>query len=58
MLQGVASEQGPPAVVGKADSLAKISTRETTALRQSLEQAFDSEIDTDYNDDRWGPFVE
>lgn len=58
ILKGVASEQGPPAVVGKADSLAKISARETTALRRALEEAFDSEIDADYNDDRWGPFVE
>ncbi|WP_255197233.1 DNA double-strand break repair nuclease NurA [Halorarius litoreus] len=56
VLKGIAVERGPPEAVGKADSLAKIGHRETTALRRSLETAFDSEIETDYNDDRWGAF--
>ncbi len=56
VLKGVAAERGPPEAVGKADSLARIGTRETTALREALEEAFDSEIDADYNDDRWGAF--
>jgi len=58
VLKGVAAERGPPEAVGKADSLARIGTREAAALREALESAFDSEVDTDYDDDRWGAFVE
>jgi hypothetical protein len=58
LLKGIAAERGPPEAVGKADSLARIGSRETAALREALEAAFDSEIDTDYDDDRWGAFVD
>jgi hypothetical protein len=56
VLKGVAAERGPPEAVGKADSLARIGARETTALREALEAAFDSEVDADHDDDRWGAF--
>jgi hypothetical protein len=56
VLKGIAVERGPPEAVGKADSLAKIGQKETSALRRSLEAAFDSEVETDYDDDRWGAF--
>ena len=57
VLKSVAAERGPPLAVAKADQLAKISQRETLALREALERAFDSELDTNYGDDRqakWG----
>ncbi|WP_255148739.1 DNA double-strand break repair nuclease NurA [Halorarius halobius] len=56
VLKGIAAERGPPEAVAKADSLAKIGSEETAALRESLEGSFDSELDTDYDDDRWGAF--
>jgi hypothetical protein len=57
VLTSVATERGPPLAVAKADQLARISRRETVALREALERAFDSELDTNYGDDRqakWG----
>ena len=54
VLKDVAAERGPPPAVAKADSLASISRKETAALRRALEGAFDSELDTTYDDDRWG----
>jgi hypothetical protein len=57
VLTSVATERGPPLAVRKADQLARISRRETAALREALERAFDSELDTNYGDERaakWG----
>ncbi len=57
VLKSVATERGPPLAVRKADQLARISRRETVALREALERAFDSELDTNYGDERaakWG----
>lgn len=57
VLTAVATERGPPLAVRKADQLARISRRETAALREALERAFDSELDTNYGDERaakWG----
>lgn len=56
VLTGVAAERGPPEAVAKADSLARIGADETVALREALEASFDAELDTDYDDDRWGAF--
>ncbi|MFC6834915.1 DNA double-strand break repair nuclease NurA [Halomarina ordinaria] len=56
VLKGVAVERGPPKAVGKADSLAGIGRAETTALRAALERAFETELDTGYDEERWGPF--
>jgi hypothetical protein len=53
-LKDVATERGPPAAVSKADSLASISRSETVALRRALETALDSDMDTGYDDQRWG----
>ncbi|MFB6206653.1 MAG: DNA double-strand break repair nuclease NurA [Haloglomus sp.] len=57
VMKSVATERGPPLAVQKADQLARISRRETVALREALERAFDSELDTNYGDERqakWG----
>jgi hypothetical protein len=54
MLKDVATATGPPAAVAKADSLASISRKETVALRRALEDALDADMDTTYNDERWG----
>ena len=54
MLKDVATAAGPPAAVAKADSLASISRKETVALRRALEDALDADMDTTYNDERWG----
>jgi len=54
VLAGVAVQRGPPEAVAKADALARIGRAETRALQDSLEQTFDSERDTTYDEDRWG----
>ena len=54
VLKDVATARGPPAAVAKADSLASISRKETVALRRALEDALDADMDTTYNDERWG----
>jgi hypothetical protein len=54
VLKDLATERGPPAAVAKADSLASISRKETVALRRALEEALDADMDTTYNDERWG----
>lgn len=57
VLKGVAIEQGPPLAIEKADSLARISQRETRALQDSISQTLDSERDTNYDTKRseqWG----
>jgi hypothetical protein len=57
VLKGVAVERDPPLAIGKADSLAQISQRETRALQDSLSQTLNSERDTNYDTKRteqWG----
>lgn len=54
VLRGVAAERGPPDAVGRADSLARISREETIALVETLEEAFESDRASDYDDIRWG----
>ena len=56
VLKDVALQKGPPLAVAKADRLARIGRGETDALRRALETALDSELDTNYDDDRWGAF--
>lgn len=54
VLKDVAVSRGPPRAVAKADRLARIGRGETDALRRALETTLDSELDTNYDDDRWG----
>jgi len=53
LLSEVAARQGPPQVVAKADELARISRKETRALRDAIGEAFDADRDTGYDDRRW-----
>jgi hypothetical protein len=53
VLAGVAANRGPPPAVAKADDLAAIDREGTRALRNRLAEAFDSELDTNYDDERW-----
>ena len=54
VLADVATTRGPPAAVGKADELARISTTEKAALRRKFEERFDSDQQATYDDHRWG----
>lgn len=57
VLKGVATQQGPPPAVAKADSLARIGHRETQALQDGISEAIDAEQETNYNTQRveqWG----
>ncbi len=54
VLAEVATTRGPPAAVGKADELARISTTEKAALRRKFEERFDSDQQATYDDHRWG----
>ena len=54
LVADVATTRGPPAAVGKADELARISANETAALRRKFEERFDSEQQATYDDQRWG----
>ena len=54
LLSEVAAERGPPQAVAKADELARIGAHEKGALREAIEQRFDSERQQTYNDTRWG----
>jgi hypothetical protein len=54
VLADVAAERGPPLAVRKADELARIGGDEKRALREEIEQQFDSERQREYNDKRWG----
>lgn len=53
-LKGVAAERGPPPAVAKADELARIGRDEKAALVAAIEERFDSERDTGYDERRWG----
>lgn len=52
VLREVAAERGPPAVVEKADELARINREETEALRSEIEQALDTERYVNYDEQR------
>ncbi|WP_435155062.1 DNA double-strand break repair nuclease NurA [Haladaptatus sp. DFWS20] len=54
ILKEIAIAKGPPKVISKADSLAKISQHSTHSLIRSFERSFDSELDSNYNAIRWG----
>ena len=58
LLREVAAERGPPRAIAKADSLAGISRGEKRALRQVLEQTWDTSVDRTYDDLRWGAEAE
>jgi hypothetical protein len=49
----VASEEGPPVAVSKADELARIGRGEKASLREQFEDRFDSEARQTYDDLRW-----
>ena len=54
LLADVAAERGPPEAVAKADELARIGAHEKQALRDAIEQRFESERQPTYNESRWG----
>lgn len=54
VLQDVAIAGGPPAIVGKADELARISAAEKRSLRETLEERFETTRERTYDDHRWG----
>ena len=54
LLADVAAERGPPEAVAKADELARIAAHEKQALREAIEQRFESERQPTYNESRWG----
>jgi hypothetical protein len=54
VLAAVAAERGPPAVVGKADSLARIDRAGKAALRDRIEREFAAEQRRSYDERRWG----
>jgi hypothetical protein len=53
VLTDVATQQGPPTAVEKADELARISRQEKEALQRQLEETFESDRQQEYNDKRW-----
>ncbi|WP_247731659.1 DNA double-strand break repair nuclease NurA [Halovivax limisalsi] len=54
LLADVATAQGPPGVVEKADELARISAAEKHSLRETFEDRFETTSQRDYDDHRWG----
>ncbi|MFW5938223.1 MAG: DNA double-strand break repair nuclease NurA [Halanaeroarchaeum sp.] len=50
----VAAERGPPTAVAKADELARIDRGQKRELTRRLERGFDTEVDTNYDRERWG----
>lgn len=55
VLREVATEQGPPQPVGKADELARISHETTRSLRQELGETLGADVLHEYDDTRWSP---
>ncbi|MFB6112184.1 MAG: DNA double-strand break repair nuclease NurA [Halobacteriaceae archaeon] len=53
VIRGIAARSGPPEAVARADSLARISRDESEALVSAIEEAFDSDEETTYDDLRW-----
>ncbi|WP_254862443.1 DNA double-strand break repair nuclease NurA [Halovivax gelatinilyticus] len=58
LLSDVAISAGPPAVVEKADELARISASEKHSLRETFEARFETTRERDYDDHRWGGTAE
>ncbi|WP_458188005.1 DNA double-strand break repair nuclease NurA [Haladaptatus sp. NG-WS-4] len=54
ILKEIAVSRGPPLVISKADSLARIGRNSMQSLIKSFERSFDSELDENYNAVRWG----
>lgn len=54
ILRSVAKEAGPPGVVGKADSLARITRKVRRDLTRRIERQFDTSVLRTYDDCRWG----
>ncbi len=54
ILSEVAAQRGPPEPVQKADELAGISRTQTSALREALADAFETDPHRTYDDHRWG----
>lgn len=54
VLREVATEQGPPEAVAKADELARIGRQHTADLREALGEAFGADQHRTYDDERWG----
>ncbi|MFB6093882.1 MAG: DNA double-strand break repair nuclease NurA [Halanaeroarchaeum sp.] len=53
VVSAVAAERGPPEPVAKADSLARIDRGQKRELVRRLERGFDSEVDANYDRERW-----
>jgi hypothetical protein len=53
MLRDVATGRGPPPVVSRADSLARIGVDEKAAVRRKFEERLDSRHVRTYDDQRW-----
>jgi hypothetical protein len=53
VLRDVAARRGPPEAVAKADSLARISVGEKTAIRERFAERFDADSLRTYDDARW-----
>ncbi|GGN07303.1 DNA double-strand break repair nuclease NurA [Halarchaeum nitratireducens] len=54
LVRDVAAAGGPPAAVGRADELARISVREKRHLVDAMADAMDTEPREGYDVDRWG----
>jgi hypothetical protein len=54
ILRDVATARGPPPVVERADSLARIGVDEKTALQRKFEERLESAFVRTYDDTRWG----
>jgi len=52
-VRAVAAERGPPLAIAKADELARIDRGQKRELTRRLERAFDTEVDTNYDRERW-----
>ena len=54
LLREIAANRGPPTAVRKADQLAKIDRSQKATIRRVLEHTWSTDVDTTYNDLRWG----
>ncbi|KZN25452.1 nuclease [Haladaptatus sp. R4] len=54
ILKEIAVSRGPPTVISKADSLAQIGRNSRDSLITSFERSFDTKLDENYNNVRWG----
>jgi len=58
ILHDVATEQGPPLAVAKADELARIDRQGSEELTRRIEREFDTDRRRDYDEQRWGAVEE